>query len=498
MRYDSPHYIDRVAPNCHQQVPILSAIGVGPKGDKGDQGEPGPQGEKGEKGDKGDTGPQGERGPQGEPGPKGESADVYFEDLEEFVDDHMWDDEGDFFVGTHTDDNSTGLKMTDDEIQAIVNGVVALLLANEDGSISIKTDGEAPIEIEADTSVTGDIDASGAIVAGESIGFSRQTEPLATWSRDGDYVYLTSYDSNGIYSSQYRFNLATWGIAYRLWNNGAWGAWESHVYDAMRSRNANTVLIAPDGAAGAAEFRLLTSADIPSLNASKISSGTLDIARIPDLDAAKLASGTLAADRIPNLDAGKISSGTLAAARIPNLAASKITSGTFATDRIPALAASKITSGTFETARIPGLAASKITSGTLDADRIPTLSVSKISTVLGARYAASKTWTSTKHNTYVKLASITLPAGRYVIHANGEWAYNTSGARWIVISTNSSSPTASDEAYKSASTAGTGSASCSVTYTLSLSEQTTYYLWVWQNSGSALNARGAITAMRFR
>lgn len=498
MRYDSPHYIDRAAPNCHQQVPILSAIGVGPKGDKGDQGEPGPQGEKGEKGDKGDTGPQGERGPQGEPGPKGESADVYFEDLEEFVDDHMWDDEGDFFVGTHTDDNSTGLKMADDEIQAIVNGVVALLLANEDGSISIKTDGENPISVDTDIEVAGNIEAAYSIEAGTSVEFSLQSGKKAMWSRDGDYVYLTAYGQNGAYLSQYRFDLATWGIACRFWNGENWGNWESHIYNALADRTANSVLIAPSGSNGPATFRLLTPADIPNLDAAKIASGTLNVSRIPNLDAAKITSGALAADRIPNLPAAKISSGTLAAARIPNLSATKITADTLNADRIPNLAAAKITSGAFAVARIPNLSAAKITSGTLDADRLPTIPTSKIQTTMGARYSGSKGWTATTTGTYVRLTSVTLPAGKYVIHANAEWPYNTSGARWITLSTKSTTPTTSDEAYRSASTAGTGTTACSVTYTLSLTAETTYYLWVWQGSGSTLNARGAITAMRFR
>ena len=47
------------------------------------------------------------------------------------------------------------------------------------------------------------------------------------------------------------------------------------------SQAANTMLAAPNGSAGAPTFRTLVAADIPSLDAAKITSGTIDAARLP-------------------------------------------------------------------------------------------------------------------------------------------------------------------------------------------------------------------------
>jgi hypothetical protein len=58
---------------------------------------------------------------------------------------------------------------------------------------------------------------------------------------------------------------------------------------------------------------------LTALNATNITSGTLDAARIPALDTAKITTGTLDAARIPALDTAKITTGTLDAARIPTL-----------------------------------------------------------------------------------------------------------------------------------------------------------------------------------
>lgn len=87
----------------------------------------------------------------------------------------------------------------------------------------------------------------------------------------GNYLYIQGYNSSGTASTcQYRFDLTTWGIAFRPYTSGAWQSWESHIYNATASRTANTILAAPNGSAGAATFRALVAADIPALATSKI------------------------------------------------------------------------------------------------------------------------------------------------------------------------------------------------------------------------------------
>ena len=80
------------------------------------------------------------------------------------------------------------------------------------------------------------------------------------------------------------------------------------------SKTRNYVLAAPNGSAGNPSFRALVAADIPSLAASKITSGTFDAARIPSLAASKITSGTFDAARIPSLSYLPISGGTLTGA----------------------------------------------------------------------------------------------------------------------------------------------------------------------------------------
>jgi hypothetical protein len=101
---------------------------------------------------------------------------------------------------------------------------------------------------------------------------------------------------------------------YRIENVGA-PTLDTHVPRARASDILSgrfTLARMPDGASGyflkgqgAGQdpiYALLTAGDIPPLDASKITSGILDVARIPDLDASKIVSGTFDLARIPVMD----------------------------------------------------------------------------------------------------------------------------------------------------------------------------------------------------
>jgi len=172
-----------------------------------------------------------------------------------------------------------------------------------------------------------------------------------------------------IYTALHNIN-AEWITSGRLNISRLPTSSEANRFLVVRTANADPV------------YDLIVADDIPGLDASKIVSGTFDVARIPNLDASKITSGTFDVARIPNLDASKITSGTFDVARIPDLDASKITSGRFPLSRLP----TSSTANRFLVVRtanadpvydaiaaadIPGLDASKIVSGRFSVSRLP-------------------------------------------------------------------------------------------------------------------------------
>jgi len=158
-----------------------------------------------------------------------------------------------------------------------------------------------------------------------------------------------------------------WNSGANEWQFAAPGAPAAHDLEGASHTLAGAAAGQVLRATGATTFAMqsLIAGDIPSLDASKITTGTFADARIPNLAASKITSGIFATARIPSLDAGKITTGTFATARIPNLATSKITSGTFANARISqasvtqhqaalSIAATQLT-GTIADARITGI-----------------------------------------------------------------------------------------------------------------------------------------------
>lgn len=141
--------------------------------------------------------------------------------------------------------------------------------------------------------------------------------------------------------------------------------------------------ISPKGVAASVAARLTA---IEAAAAGKVNSSALGAASgVATLD--------VGSQLVQNVDASKISSGSIAVARIPNLSGAKIlgTGGGGAAipvDAVPALDVAKITTGVFGTAFIPNLDAAKITSGTIAAARLPSSVTANANATMVADIAA--------------------------------------------------------------------------------------------------------------
>jgi len=146
---------------------------------------------------------------------------------------------------------------------------------------------------------------------------------------------------------------------------------------------------------------------IPSLPADRVTSGIFADARIPALTAAK----------IPTLDASKIVSGTFSLSLIPDLGTTKITAGVFDTARIP-LITNAMLAGGISNGKIASVDAGTIITGTIGINRLPGEVLTDVNAGSGITVSGSgRTRTVSFAGSGYALASHThsqyAPTGRY-------------------------------------------------------------------------------------
>lgn len=91
----------------------------------------------------------------------------------------------------------------------------------------------------------------------------------------------------------------------------------------------------------------ITAAAVPSLDGSKIGTGSVAAARIASLDAAKITTGSF--------DTARISDGAITNIKVNDISGSKVNAGTVSATYIASLDASKITTGTFAQSMVTNL-----------------------------------------------------------------------------------------------------------------------------------------------
>jgi len=115
---------------------------------------------------------------------------------------------------------------------------------------------------------------------------------------------------------------------------------------------------------------------------------------------------------------------------------------------------------------------------------------------LGTYASADSGSKSVANATYTAMCSITLAAGRYVLHVNVGYGGSGSGKRWAVLGVGNDAPTKYYEDLFGEGQIVDGNSSCSVCAIVTPSASTKYVAWAWQESGSAKPARGFIQAIR--
>lgn len=148
--------------------------------------------------------------------------------------------------------------------------------ANVDGVPSFRTLTASDIPTELPTlKITST--SAGSLSAGGTIAFSDNMGRIQANTTSMFFVHYTDNQED----RRWRFN--TDGSIHWKDAKGTGTVTQYHhipYYDTLTQRAQNTVLAAPTNAVGAATFRKIVANDISSVNADKITSGTLNIARL--------------------------------------------------------------------------------------------------------------------------------------------------------------------------------------------------------------------------
>lgn len=308
---------------------------------------------------------------------------------------------------TRTDTNTTNVDSVPipaDGTSAKINDAVVSITSNAQGHITAVTKNNLTVNHGTVTTTPG----TDYLVTGLTVNNGHVTG-TTTKSFDGD-ITLSDSSTNGKIKTTISNNVVTNAKLADMTANTIKGAVTAGDPVDLTPAQVRTMINVANGAEVNQNAFSIVKVGTTNIEADsktdtlEIAAGT-NIAITPDAANDKVTisvTGTLTSDNIPSLDASKITSGTLGTERIPNLSADKINSGTLGVDRIPNLASSKITSGTLDTARIPNLDASKITSGTISIDRLPKGALERLTIVANATARKALTTDSVQNGDTVK------------------------------------------------------------------------------------------------
>lgn len=105
---------------------------------------------------------------------------------------------------------------------------------------------------------------------------------------------------------------------------------------------------------------------------------------------------------------------------------------------------------------------------------------------------------SVTSGTWKALASLTLAAGTWLVVASAQFTSNATGRRSLNVSTTRASTSTSAGAATQVSPVSGAQTVINKTYIIEIANSATYYLNVYQNSGSALTTYCQLRAIRIR